>query len=103
MIYVTRTVKVSSMSKFQLAVQWGVRLAAYLNETYGTNYQLLHGVGGEGLQLHWIVTFDSLAAMEEHTTARDGGQDEGYAAFLVEMNQEGLFAGWEDHIYRVMA
>jgi hypothetical protein len=101
MIYATRTVKISRMSNFQPAVEWGVKLAAYLNEKFGTDYQCLHRISGEGLQLHWVATYDSLAVMEEHVTARNS--DEGYAGFLAEMLEQELFAGWEDHLFRALA
>ncbi len=76
--------------KAQPAVEWALKAASYIRETFGTDTQVMRNVGGQTYQLHWVTNYESLAALEE-LQARSMVH-EGYNAMLAEAGELGLFA-----------
>ena len=61
MITAVRTASIDS-DEFEAALEWSVRVAAYINETFGTNWTVHVNVTGSLRQVHWSNDFESLAA-----------------------------------------
>jgi len=97
MIYFTRSADIKS-GKLKEAFEYAVKIAAYVNENHGTNFKVLRNVGGVGQQVHWLATYDSLAAYEA-ASARILA-DAGYHAVAAEAN--GLIENWEDNIFATL-
>ena len=99
MIYAARSANINH-GKLQQAFEWAVRAAAYLNEKHGTNTQVLSNVTGPGQRVHWLTSYDSLAAYEE-MGARIF-EDEGFQTLVAELREQELIGDWEDHLYATM-
>jgi hypothetical protein len=71
------------------AVEFGLKVAGYVNDKFGLEVSLERNVTGMLNQLHWVVTYDSLAAFEEIVAATSA--DEGYQQLLAEATEKELF------------
>ncbi len=75
--------------KQQPAIAWALKVAAYVNDNLGTNFQVMINVAGKINQLHWVGTFDSLASFD--ASAGKINNDAGYQELLAEGTSEELF------------
>ncbi len=96
MIYAVRSADVKH-GKLEETFEWAVRVAAHVNEKQGTNLQVLRNVGGAGQRVHWVATYDSLAAYEE--IGAKIVADEGYQALVAELRDKELLGDWEDNLF----
>ncbi|MGB3716088.1 MAG: hypothetical protein WA996_16810 [Candidatus Promineifilaceae bacterium] len=71
------------------AIEFGLKVAGYVNDKFGLNVTVERNVTGKLNQLHWVVTYDSLAAFEEAAAATSA--DEGYQQLLAESSENELF------------
>jgi hypothetical protein len=88
MITFVRTADIRD-GKAQPAIEWALKVAAYLNETLQTNVAVQRNVAGPVNQLHWFSTHDSLASVEEIGAKIQ--VDAGYQQLLAESNEDPLF------------
>jgi hypothetical protein len=77
--------------KMQDAFSVGLKAARYMNEKFGTNMQVNRNVNGPVYQIHFVTTYDSLAAFEK--TRKQWEADTGYQEVLTEIRNKGLFIG----------
>ena len=84
------------------AIEWALRISAYVGDTFGTNVNVQGNVAGPYNQIHWVATYDSLAALEK-ASARFF-QDDGYLSLLAESTAAGFFDthSINDAIYRTL-
>ena len=75
--------------KNMVAIEWALKIAAYVNETFKTNVSLQRNVTGQVNRLHWVATYQSLASFEELMAKLI--QDEGYQQLLAESAELELF------------
>lgn len=99
MITFVRTTKVHD-GKLLSAIEWGLKVTAYVNETFGRNVSMHRNVAGPLNQLQWVDTHESLASFEEITGKIIA--DPGYQGMLAEAAEQGLFRGesTEDFLYQ---
>ena len=100
MVYMVRSVRTEA-AKDAEAVQWAVKVAAYVNETYPSiNVRVLRNINGPLQAVHWAVRYESLAALEEISAKL--GADAGYQELLAET--EGMFVPGTlvDNLYRTV-
>lgn len=71
------------------AVEFGLKIAGYVKDRFGLEVSLERNVTGKINQLHWVVTYDSLASFEEIVAATNA--DDGYQQLLVEATEKELF------------
>ena len=96
MIYAVRSADVKH-GKLEETFEWAVRVAMYVNGKHGTNLQVLRNVGGPGQRVHWLASYDSLAAYEEMGAKIVA--DEGYQTLLAELRDKELLGDWEDNLF----
>ena len=96
MIYAVRSADVKH-GKLEETFEWAVRAAMHVNGKHGTNLQVLRNVGGAGYRVHWVATYDSLAAYEEAGT--NIAADEGYQALVAEALGKDLIGDWGDNLF----
>ena len=96
MIYAVRSADVKH-GKLEETFEWGVRVAAHVNQKLGTNLQVLRNVGGAGQRIHWVATYDSLAAYE--ATGVKIVADEGYQVLVAELRDKELIGDWSDNLF----
>lgn len=99
MITWVRTAKVHD-GKLLPAIEWGLKVTAYVNETFGINASMHRNVAGPLNMVQWVDTYDSLASFEEISAKIIA--DPGYQGLLAEANEQGLFRGEsiEDFLYQ---
>ena len=67
-------------------------MAGYLNEKYpSAKVQVIRNVNGRLDQVHWMVSYESLADMEE--LGKQLQEDAGYGELVAEAQGKGLFDG----------
>ncbi|MGB3715759.1 MAG: hypothetical protein WA996_15135 [Candidatus Promineifilaceae bacterium] len=71
------------------AIEFGLKIAGYVNDKFGLNVAVQRNVTGMVNQLHWVVIYDSLTSFEEATAATTA--DEGYQQLLAESAEKELF------------
>ena len=93
MVYLERSAEIVG-GKGIGAMEFAVKVASYVNDNYpGLNVQVLRNVGGKIAEVHWVSSYESLAAFEEAFAKI--GADPGYQEIVT--TAEGLF----DHSTRV--
>ncbi len=82
------------------AVDWAQKVNGYVHEHYDLKAQIATTVGGQLFQLHFIMTYDSLAQMEQLTNQATG--DAGYQELVAQAFDGGLILGTDGKstIYR---
>lgn len=88
----------------QDAIPWATKVANYLNEhVSGVNIQVLRNICGPRLQVHWVSSYESLAAFEETTKRIE--TDTGYQQLLAAGRQQQLFVGSTivDNLYEAVS
>lgn len=101
MITWVRTANINH-GKYETAIEWAIRVSAYVNEKYGTNVRVQVNVAGPYNQLHWAASYDSLAGLEDLTNKLM--MDEGYRDLLRETTEAENFETKSvvDAIYRTI-
>lgn len=99
MITWVRSAKVHD-GKLLPAIEWGLKVTAYVNDTFGINVSMHRNVAGPFNQVQWVATYDSLASFEEISGKVIA--DPGYLGMLAEAAELGLFRGdtTEDFLYQ---
>lgn len=84
------------------AIAWALKVAAYINKTYGTEFSVQQNIGGKVNQLHWVNMYESMDAAL--ALGDKLSQDPGYMALLTESGDQGLFAANSvvDNFYRAI-
>ena len=95
MIYNVRSGEILD-GKMAAAMEFAVKVASYVNANYpGLNVQVLRNVSGLVNQVHWVASYESLAALEEANAEINA--DPGYQEIVA--TAEGLFAA-STHVIR---
>jgi hypothetical protein len=89
MITFVRTADIND-AKAPMAVEWALKVAAYINEKYGTNVSIQQNVGGKVNQLHWVDMYESMD--ESLGLGAKLNMDEGFQQLMAEAGEQGLFA-----------
>jgi hypothetical protein len=89
MITLVRSARIQEGAAVETAFEWAVRVAMYTNEKHGLNMQVHRNVAGSVYQVHWALTFESLAQVDE--LGQKLQADEGYNSMLAEAREQGLF------------
>lgn len=71
------------------AIEWAVRVSVTINEALGTNIGVQRNVAGPVNQIHWVATYDSLAAFEQ--MAAGILQNEAYLQLIAESTEANFF------------
>lgn len=98
MITFVRTGNMNDGKAF-MALEWALKVAAYINDNYGTSLHVQRNIGGKVNQVHWVNMFES---MEEALGLQAKlNQDADYMQLIAESNGQGLFASNSivDHYY----
>jgi hypothetical protein len=84
------------------AMAWAIKVTDYLNEVLGLNIQVMVNVGGKVNQLHWVGTFDTLAAYDE--AMEKIAADQGYMELFAEAAAQALFRAnsIRDNLFRTV-
>lgn len=100
MITNVRSATIQQGVPVESAFEWAVKVAMYVNQTFGTNVQVQRNLTGPLYQVHWVNTLESLAQVEE--IGQKLQADQGYASLLADAREQGLFvtASIEDHLYQ---
>ena len=82
------------------AIEWALKVSAYVNEAFKTNVSLQRNVAGQLNQVHWVATYQSLAGLEELMARLI--EDDGYQQLLAESAEQELFfaSSIVDNIYQ---
>ena len=89
MITFVRTADIHD-GKAPAAIEWALKVAAYINENYGTNIAVQRNVAGKINQLHWVNTHETMnEAMELGAKLN---MDDSFRQLMVESSEQGLFA-----------
>ena len=99
MITWVRTANVHD-GKLQEAFAAALKVSSYIDKTFeGVKIQVARNVGGPVFQVHWVATYESLAAFD--ATSKQIESNEGYRALIAELRQQGIFIGTSvvDSIY----
>ena len=86
------TVRSASISpgKIDEGFAFAVEIAHYINENLpGTTVQVLRNIGGKMAQVHWVSTYESLAAYEAYWTKLEN--DAGFKEKLAEARGNELY------------
>jgi hypothetical protein len=70
-------------------IEWALKISDYVNDTFGTNISVHGNVAGPINQIHWVATYESLAAFEK--VAGRIIQDEGYNQLLAESSEANFY------------
>lgn len=98
-IYWTRTAEIA-WGKEPQAIEWGIRIMKYLNDTYpGQPGEVLTNIAGKLGEIHWVRKHESLAEMEEYSSRLDG--DEKFQALVKEMVDGRFLGAATDRLYQV--
>jgi hypothetical protein len=90
--------------KINEAFTWAVKVAAYINKKFkGADVQVMRNVGGALYQVHWVCSYDSMAAYEELWKKVEG--DRGYNSLLTEIRKKRALIGTSvvDSFYETVA
>jgi len=90
MITLVRSAKIQEGAAVDAAFEWAVRVAMYTNEKHGVHMQVHRNVAGSVYQVHWALTFESLAQVDE--LGQKLQADEGYNSLLAEAREQSLFS-----------
>jgi hypothetical protein len=86
------------------AFAWAIKLGHYLNEKFSEgSVQVVRNIGGPVWQVHWVVSFESLATLEEVMKRVEA--DSGYLELLGEARDQELFisSGTVDSLYETIS
>ena len=72
------------------AMEWAMKVAAYINDTYGTSVSLQRNIGGKVNQVHWVNVFESMD--QAMALFAQLNQDASYMQMVAESGEQGLFA-----------
>ena len=99
MISAVRTASIDN-DNFEAALEWSVRVATHVNETFGTNWTVYVNVTGNLREVHWSNDYESLAEYEEIGAKTQA--DEGFQALVAENRENGYIgrASLVDSLYR---
>jgi len=88
--------------KAMQAIEWAVKISAYINETFETNISVQQNVAGQINQLHWVSTFESLGDFE--VLMGKLMEDADYQQLIAESGEKGLFSANSlvDSFYRTI-
>ena len=103
MITLVRTANIHD-GKAGEAFTWAIKTVNSVNANIeGVNVQVLRNVGGPTFQLHFVSTYESLAAYDEATKRLEA--DAGYQELIAEARAAGLFIASSivDHLYETIA
>jgi hypothetical protein len=89
MITFVRTADIHD-GKAPMAIEWALKVAAYINEKYGTNVSIQQNVGGKVNQLHWVDMYETMD--ESLALGAKLNMDEGFQQLMAEAGEQGLFA-----------
>lgn len=89
MITFVRTANVHD-AKLPMAIEWALKVSAYINEKYGTNIGVQRNVAGMVNQVHWVNMHETMD--EAMDLAAKLNMDEGFNQLLAESGEQGLFA-----------
>ncbi len=100
MITLVRSANIQQGTAVEAAFEWAVKVAMYNNEKHGLNMQVQRNVAGPVYQVHWVLTVESLAQLDE--LGKRMGADEGYNSLLADARERGLFdvASIVDNLYQ---
>jgi hypothetical protein len=101
MITWVRTAEIRDGKRLE-AVQWALKTAAYVNETFDLNVTVQSNVSGQLNQLHWVATYESMADFEEASSKIF--EDAGYQQLAREATEQQLYFGssLNDSFYRTI-
>jgi len=78
--------------KLDEAFGWAVKVAGYINKKFkGANIQVVRNIGGPVYQLHWVGTYETLAAFESQWKQIEG--DRGFRSLLTEIRKKRALVG----------